>query len=148
MIHYFSPQRPHTSYIIYLPSHRYIELYLVLWICSFSLKALCSSFVLDDTCCLGIKKNRTECAMENQRLENLYSSIIQNILQCFPMILNKIVTTHCIADGRVEGPALIFSCENSKIATHCWTTVNRRMLDPTKERYPTSKGKGEAPARW
>ena len=22
------------------------------------------------------------------------------------------------------------------------------MLDPTKKRYPTSKGKGEAPARW
>ena len=55
--------------------------------------------------------------------------------------------TRCIADGRAEGPALV-SCESSKTATHCWTTVNRRMLDPTEERYPPSKGKGEAPGRW
>ena len=27
-------------------------------------------------------------------------------------------------------------------------TIDRRMLDPTKKRYPMSKGKGEAPARW
>ena len=30
----------------------------------------------------------------------------------------------------------------------CWTTINRRMSDPSKKRYPTSTGKGEAPARW
>ena len=35
-------------------------------------------------------------------------------------------------DGRVEGCALIFSCENSKIKTRCWTTVDRRMLDPRR----------------
>ena len=46
--------------------------------------------------------------------------------------------------GRVEGYALILSCESSKAATHGWTTINRRMLDPTKKWYPTSKGKGEA----
>ena len=40
---------------------------------------------------------------------------------------------------------VIFSCENSKIATHCETTIDRRMLDSTKKRYPTSKGKGDAP---
>ena len=50
--------------------------------------------------------------------------------------------------GGVEGHVLIFSCENSKITTHCWTTIDRRMLDPTKKRYPTSKGTGEAPTRW
>ena len=50
-------------------------------------------------------------------------------------------------DGGVEGRALIFSCENSKITTRCWTTVDRRMLDPTKKSYPMSKGKGEIPAR-
>ena len=32
-------------------------------------------------------------------------------------------------DGRVEGCVFIFSCENSKITTHCWTTIDRRMLD-------------------
>ena len=35
--------------------------------------------------------------------------------------------------GRVEGHALIFSCENSTITTRCWTTIDRRMLDPTKK---------------
>ena len=40
----------------------------------------------------------------------------------------------------IEGRVLIFSCENSKLTTH-WTTINRRMLGPTKKRFPTSKGK-------
>ena len=35
----------------------------------------------------------------------------------------------------IEGRALIF-CENSKITTCCWTTVDRRMLDPTKKKIP------------
>ena len=39
-------------------------------------------------------------------------------------------------DG-VEGCVLIFSCKNSKITTRCWTTTDRRMLDPTKK-SPTS----------
>ena len=51
-------------------------------------------------------------------------------------------------DGRVAGWMLIFSCENTKIATSSWATINRRILDPTKKRYPVSKGKGEAPTRW
>ena len=42
---------------------------------------------------------------------------------------------------------VIFSCENSKVATCCKTTIGRRMLDPTKNRYPTSKGKGDAPSK-
>ena len=50
-------------------------------------------------------------------------------------------------DGRVEGCVLIFSCENSKITTPCWTTIDRRMLHSTKIRYTMSKGKGVAPAR-
>ena len=37
--------------------------------------------------------------------------------------------------------ALIFSHEKSKITTHCWTTINRRILDPTNKRYSTSKAK-------
>ena len=50
-------------------------------------------------------------------------------------------------DGGVEGGALIFSRENAKITTLCWTTIDRRMLDPTTKRYPTSKDKGETSAR-
>ena len=38
--------------------------------------------------------------------------------------------------------ALIFY-ENSKITTRCWTTINRRMLDLTKKRYPTSFVQGQ-----
>ena len=34
----------------------------------------------------------------------------------------------------VEGRALIFFCENSKITTHCWTIIDWRMLDPTKKK--------------
>ena len=49
--------------------------------------------------------------------------------------------------GGVEGRTLI-SWENSKITTHCWRTVDRRMFDPTKKRYPMSKSKWEAPERW
>ena len=43
-------------------------------------------------------------------------------------------------DGGVEGHALIVFCENSKIATRCWTT-DRRMLDPIKKdpRHPRAK---------
>ena len=51
-----------------------------------------------------------------------------------------------LQDVRVEEHPLI-SCKNSKIATCCWTSINRRMLDPTNKRYLTSKGKGVAPAR-
>ena len=35
-------------------------------------------------------------------------------------------------DGGVEGHTLSFSCENTQIATCCWTTIYRRMLAPTK----------------
>ena len=52
-----------------------------------------------------------------------------------------------IQDGGLEGQMFIF-CENSKTATPCWTTIGWRMLDPTKKRYLTSRGKGEAPTRW
>ena len=59
-----------------------------------------------------------------------------------PIIKLLIVRRVAEEDGGVEGHALIYSCENSKITTLCWTTINRKMLDPTKKRYPTSKGKG------
>ena len=44
-------------------------------------------------------------------------------------------------DGGVEGYVLIFSCKNSKIITHCWTTDSRRMMNPTKRRYPHPRAK-------
>ena len=43
-------------------------------------------------------------------------------------------------DDGVEGHAHIFFCENSKTATQWWTTISRRMLDPTKKRYARSNG--------
>ena len=36
-------------------------------------------------------------------------------------------------DDRVEGHVLIF-WKNFKTAFHCWTTINGRMLDPTKKK--------------
>ena len=39
----------------------------------------------------------------------------------------------------VEGYVLISSCESTRIATTCWTTIDRRMLEPTKKWYPMSK---------
>ena len=50
-------------------------------------------------------------------------------------------------DGGIEGRVLIFSCKNTQITTSCWTTIDRRMLDPTDRSYSTSKGKGQAPIR-
>lgn len=47
-------------------------------------------------------------------------------------------------DGRVEGRVPIFSCENNKIATCCWTTINKTMLDPTKKDTPHPKAKEKA----
>ena len=51
-------------------------------------------------------------------------------------------------DGRVEGHALIFSWKNSKITSHSWTTIDRRILVPTKESYAMSRGEGEVPVKW
>ena len=42
----------------------------------------------------------------------------------------------------------ILSSENSEFAASRWATTDKRMLDPTKNIHPTSKGKEEAPARW
>ena len=50
-------------------------------------------------------------------------------------------------DGEVEGYALIFSCENSNITTCCWTTVARRMLDPTRKKIPHVQGQRRSPSK-
>ena len=41
-----------------------------------------------------------------------------------------------IQDGGVKGRALISSCESTKITTSCWTTIDRRTLEPTKKDTP------------
>ena len=43
--------------------------------------------------------------------------------------------------AQMEFSMLIFSCKNSKITTHCWTTINRRMLDSTKKDTPHPRAK-------
>ena len=35
-----------------------------------------------------------------------------------------------------------------QITTNCWTAIDRKALEPTKKRYPTSKDKGEATVKW
>ena len=40
---------------------------------------------------------------------------------------------HNLENGGVEGCALIFTCEDSKTTTRCWTSISWRMLDPTKK---------------
>ena len=37
------------------------------------------------------------------------------------------------------GWVLIF-CKKTKIATSCWTTIDRRMLEPTKKKVPHNQG--------
>ena len=50
-------------------------------------------------------------------------------------------------DGQVEERVLIFSCKNSKIRTHCWTTINRRMLDPSKKKDAPNPRAKEKPQK-
>ena len=47
-----------------------------------------------------------------------------------------------VQDGRVEGCALISSCESTKIATSYWTTIDRKTLEPTQKKdtpHPKTK---------
>ena len=53
-----------------------------------------------------------------------------------------------VLDGRVEVRVLTSSCESTKITTSSWTTIKRRILEPTKKRYPTSNDEEEAKVRW
>ena len=46
-----------------------------------------------------------------------------------------------VQDGGVEGHGLSSSCKNTKAATSCWITTNRRMLEPTKKETPHPKTK-------
>ena len=55
--------------------------------------------------------------------------------------------TQICQDGSKEGSSLIFSCENSKITTRCWTTTERRMLGPTKKKIPQVPGQRRNPSQ-
>ena len=46
--------------------------------------------------------------------------------------------------GRTKGCMLISNCKSTKITTSCWTAIDRRTLEPTKQRYHTSKDKETA----
>ena len=48
-----------------------------------------------------------------------------------------------VQDGWGEGHAHTSTCESSETAFSCWTTINRRMWELTKKRFPTSKDKVE-----
>jgi len=63
------------------------------------------------------------------------------------ILKSKLWAFSIVQYGRVEGHALI-SCKSTKIVTNCWITIDRRTLEPTKKRYPTSKDKEEATMRW
>ena len=60
----------------------------------------------------------------------------------YPSICQEVIFFQNIS---LEEHALNFPFKNSKIATTCLTTIDRRMLDLTKKRFPVSRGKGEAP---
>ena len=51
-----------------------------------------------------------------------------------------------LENGGVGGHSIIFFCENSKITTHCWKTIDRRMLDPTKK-IPHVQGQRRSPRK-
>ena len=46
-----------------------------------------------------------------------------------------------LQDGGIEGSELIFSCENSKIITHCWTRLTGECWMPPKKDTPHPRAK-------
>ena len=60
----------------------------------------------------------------------------------------RVAPVRLVLDGGVEGHVPIFSCKITKITTSCWTTIDRKTLGPTEERYSTSKDEGETTRRW
>ena len=74
--------------------------------------------------------------------------VLEGLVGLHRTIQLQLLQHYCLRqDGRVEGCVLIFFCENSKITTCWWTTIDRRILDPIRKRFSMSNGKGEAPAR-
>ena len=82
----------------------------------------------------------SDCSHDIKRLMLLGRKSMTNL----DSLLKKQRPWLLVQDGQGEGRALISSCQSTKIATSCWTTTDRRMLEPTKKRYLTSKGKEAA----
>ena len=72
---------------------------------------------------------------------NVQRTILNNPFLFLPLMKRSTCTEEDEEDGQLEGHVCIFSCENSKIATCCWTSIDRRMLDPTKIDTPRSRAK-------
>ena len=90
------------------------------------------------------KKTRTVIS-EDIQMANKYMKGCSTLLT----IKEKQIKTTVRASGWVEGCALISSYKSSKITTSCWTTIDRRMLEPIqKKNYPMSNDTEEASARW
>ena len=67
------------------------------------------------------------------------------------MLWKKYIETRnkvSVQNGGVEVCVLISSCESTKLATNCWTTVDRRTLERTKKRYPVSKDEEATARQW
>ena len=58
--------------------------------------------------------------------------ILVNVL----IIKNKTNSGEINQDGGVEGRALTPSCESTRITIGCWTIIDRKTLDFTKEDTP------------
>ena len=57
------------------------------------------------------------------------------------LLLNLKKEWGLVQDGGVEGRALTPSCENTRIATNCWTIIDRKTLELTKKDTPHPKTK-------
>ena len=60
---------------------------------------------------------------------------------------SKAKTGLLVQDGRAEGHAFISSSKSTKTAISCWTTVNRRTLEPTKKK-DTPRPKTKQQPQW
>ena len=52
------------------------------------------------------------------------------------LVVKNLPARLLVQEGRVEGCVLISCYESTKTATSCWTTINRRLLEPTENDVP------------
>ena len=87
-------------------------------------------------------KSPSSVILDPKKMKSVTVSIVSLSICHEVMGPDAMILVSCTSEaGGVEGRALIFSCENSKIAAHCWTIINRRTLDPTKNTYPRPRTK-------
>ena len=78
-------------------------------------------------------------------VQNCCSQTIATLF-CITVIL-KNINWLLVQGSQIKGHELD-SCKSTKIANRCWMTINRRMLELTRKRYPMLKDKEEAAVRW